>query len=1034
MPQLATCNSMIRLLLVLLFFLDALAEKLPFRHFSTNEGLAGNMVHSIVRDSRGLLWFCTNDGLSRFDGHSFVTFGEEQGLGDQEINHFLEASDGVYWVGTAHGIARMNPRSRTDTDTPAFTNFLPALDRRAQWIHYLLEDNAGRIWIATVGGLCRMKTDGERNPIFERIHLPSPAEERRPPRVLALVQDHFKRIWAGGDRGLYRILEDGRTERYSRADGLPGDAVLSLAVDATGALWVGVAGGLCRVTPRRHARAVVDRVYKLADGLPDDWVRAVHPAGEWLWAGTVNGLVRLPLAAGKSLQVFRQANGLGHPSIEGLAEDQEGNLWIGSMGGGASRLAMDGFTTYGPADGLASVSVAAIMQAGKQGLIAISKAGRQFALNRFDGARFTAIRPQLPLPVTNFGWGWGQLALRDPRGGWWIGTSQGLVGYPAVPADKLPITTPRKFLKTSGELPGGSVFRVFVDSRGDIWISISGERANSLVRFVPRTGDMQRFNEQNGLPGPLSDDRSLASAFAEDSSGQVWIGFHKGGLFRFRDGRLVEVRPQGDVPVEGVRWIHRDSAGSLWIAGRKALLRVDEPRSEQPAFRKYSVHEGLATNFVLSLAEDHLGRIYIGSGRGVDRLDPKTGHVRHYGPADGLVGGDIRAAQRDHEGYLWFASTEGLSRYDPRQERRLVAPNVFISRVRVGTYWHTITDIGETQVSVPILNWRQNSFFVQFFGVGEPVRYQYQLEGLDSGWSESGGSHAVHYPGLQAGGYRFVVRAVNSDGVWSAQPAEVSFRITPPFWQAWWFRLMLAVLLLAALIAFHRMQVDKAVVVERIRQTIAKDLHDDVGATLCHAALLSDLVQREQGIQNAPSRERLEQISSACRRALDSMSDIVWAIDPEKDKSNDLIQRMRRFAEQLLASGQLRLHFSSGSASEVVLDPRVRHQMLLVLKEALHNVVRHSCAKTVHVEVSASASNLTLRITDDGCGLRFGSNALGNGIRSMHERVMGLGGTMDAKTPPDGGTTLDFTVPLGGGRRHARPARPVVTRDPFEQL
>src|SRR5215831_2801886 len=290
--------------------------------------------------------------------------------------------------------------------------------------------------------------------------------------------------------------------------------------------------------------------------------------------------------------------------------------------------------------------------------------------------------------------------MHDKFGEWWIATSRGLVRYPSVTADELAITKPIGFLRTARELPSGTVFRVFADSRGDLWISTTGYHTHGLARWKRANGRIEQFR----LPGPVADDRSLASAFAEDASGTVWIGFHRGGLFRFHGGQLLPVRPDEGIPLEGVRWIHRDHKARLWIAGRKGLLRVDEPQAEQPVLRYYGTAAGLASSFVLSITEDDLGRIYVGSGRGVDRLDPDTGRIRHYGHDDGLVGGEIRVAHRDMQGYLWFASTEGVSRYDPQQEKPLAAPKVYISHVGVGNYENDLAQTGEEQVSVPPLS------------------------------------------------------------------------------------------------------------------------------------------------------------------------------------------------------------------------------------------------------------------------------------------------------------------------------------------
>ena len=241
----------------------------------------------------------------------------------------------------------------------------------------------------------------------------------------------------------------------------------------------------------------------------------------------------------------------------------------------------------------------------------------------------------------------------------------------------------------------------------------------------------------------------------------------------------------------------------------------------------------------------------------------------------------------------------------------------------------------------------------------------------------------------------------------------VSFEIRPPIWATWWFRVCAAAAVAGAAFALHRLRLSKAIAVERIRHRIAKDLHDDVGATLCHAALLSDLVHRENVVQSAVGRERLEQISSVCREALESMSDIIWAVDPQKDRVGDLVQRMRRFGEEMLGSSGVELRFANSSASDALLMPQLRHQVFLIYKEAIHNVVRHSSATWVEVQISASSHDLTLRIADNGCGLPSHVNPRGNGLQSMRERVSVLGGAIriDTHVAPYG-TVLDFAFPL----------------------
>jgi signal transduction histidine kinase len=215
------------------------------------------------------------------------------------------------------------------------------------------------------------------------------------------------------------------------------------------------------------------------------------------------------------------------------------------------------------------------------------------------------------------------------------------------------------------------------------------------------------------------------------------------------------------------------------------------------------------------------------------------------------------------------------------------------------------------------------------------------------------------------------------------------------------------------LFTVHRIRIAKAVAIERMRNRIATDLHDDVGASLCHAALLSDLLDRDISIQNSAARERLSQISGVCREALDSMRHIVWAIDPKKDNARDMVRRMRAFAEEMLEPSHIELTFVEDTALDLVLASEVRHHVFLVFKEAVHNVVRHSGATSAHIEISIDEHHLSLRISDNGRGVVPDTNGGGHGLASMRQRAAALGGSISMDSDAQaGGTSLTLSVPL----------------------
>jgi signal transduction histidine kinase len=236
------------------------------------------------------------------------------------------------------------------------------------------------------------------------------------------------------------------------------------------------------------------------------------------------------------------------------------------------------------------------------------------------------------------------------------------------------------------------------------------------------------------------------------------------------------------------------------------------------------------------------------------------------------------------------------------------------------------------------------------------LRYQYRLEGADSGWSDPTPERSVNYAQIPPGDYRFLVRAVHAAGAASAHPATFSFRISPPYWRTWWFIAGAIVALAAAALSLHRMRVRQIVALETIRRQIATDIHDDMGAGLSQIAILSEVAKREAAV---PSRAHLDEVASLARSMRDSMGDIVWAVDPRRDRASDLVQRMRQVAFNLFEAEGVKVELNAppqAAMESIDLAPDRRRHLLMMFKEAVSNVARHARAREVRIEVALSAS------------------------------------------------------------------------------
>src|SRR5262249_11255722 len=257
------------------------------------------------------------------------------------------------------------------------------------------------------------------------------------------------------------------------------------------------------------------------------------------------------------------------------------------------------------------------------------------------------------------------------------------------------------------------------------------------------------------------------------------------------------------VPPGEVSSFYLDRSGRFWIASEGGLARVDDPASSRPRFTVYTTAHGLSSNWVRCLTEDRWGRLYVGTVRGIDRLEPGTGRVTHYGAADGLAGSEVLAAHADRSGALWFGTFQGVSRLRPEPDQPRPPPAVWISALRIAGAARPISELGEADVPWRELGPEENHVQVAFFALGEALRYQYKLEGPEREWSAPSAQRSVSYPNPAPGSYRFLVRAVSANGATSAKPASVSFTILPPVWRRGFFLVAVTALVGAAAAAFH---------------------------------------------------------------------------------------------------------------------------------------------------------------------------------------------------------------------------------------
>jgi ligand-binding sensor domain-containing protein len=1019
--------------------IDLQAERLPLQIYNASNGLAHNRIRSVLADSRGFLWFGTVDGLSRFDGSRFVNYGPEHGLPHPSVEEIVEAGPGVYWVATPGGLARLRadsqPSGQVDTasspvqDAPTLplTTYSLGADAASNDVVTMTKDRAGRLWIATSGGLFVLEQP-RREPSFRRVEPDPPTSSSRFRQVQALAEGPDRALWIGTSSGLFRRLPDGRTIREPAVP--VGDDVRHLLVDRLGRVWVGHDYGLSLVIPPAPS-ASPSTSPSVTATLPDcrvapgdirlpsapgeacrfetvvqspDIVRSLSEGADGrVWIGTSGGLIEFD---GERFRAYSERHGLPYGTINAVAEDRAGGVWIGTDAGGVARLTRTGFASFGEPEGLRHDYVTSISQ-GRTGRV---RAGGGWpVLNEFDGERFTSGRFTIPGRVDSAR---AYDVLEDHTGNFWVGTPDRLLRFPGINnVAQLARSRPTAVYSIANGLPVARVTPSFEDSRGDIWMNAHLGNDRRVVRWQRSTG---RFHQYPETDAPLVPVRG--PVFAEDGAGTVWLGSGR-GLARHRDGRFTNIGIGDDGRDRRVTALHVDPRGRLWIGTQgSGLYRSDDPRSERPRITAYTVANGLSSGTVWCLTDDGNGRLYVGTARGVDRLEPESGRLTHFSVADGLAGSEVISAFRDRDGALWFGTFKGISRLIARPDVARGPPTVWIGGLRIRGVAQPLELLGQSDILLRNLAPHQNDVQIDYFGLspapGALLRYQYQLEGTGSPWTAPTPERSVNYAELAPGSYRFLVRAVDPDGQASPVPASVTFTIPPPVWKRGWFLAALALLSIATGYAVHKAHVSRLLEMVRLRTRIAGDLHDDVGSSLTQISILSEIVRAHLVDPGAAIADPLSRIGTLSRESVDSMSDIVWAIDPVRDLPVHLLQRMRHVAHEFLGSAGVQLHFTSSSDASPRLSADLRRHVILTFKEILNNVVRHAGATVVRIDVTVGTRQLHVVVIDDGGGFDVTSPSEGQGLRSLERRASSLGGSLQVTSSSGSGTRVTFSVPV----------------------
>jgi ligand-binding sensor domain-containing protein/signal transduction histidine kinase len=1022
-------------------FLDAVAEAVaaPADYlvdaWDTENGLPGSTVTAIAQTPDGYLWVGTYAGLARFDGVRFVTFdpANTPELSQARVQGLFLDVNGTLWINTFRG-------GLTSYRNGVFRNEWP--DSTMFDLHTALAASSSNLvtFVTQFGDVLR------HNPMSSGtnwlVALPPPGS-----RPTFQCADHDGHLWFLTREGHILRFTGGGFKELPGDGGLAGSHIYTLVADPRGRVWAGAENEIARWNGTRFDSMT-----------PTNGEARIQPLQLYpMWSGemwVLDGDRFREMAGRKWVAEIAEWRGLlGSASSRATVahEDSDGGLWLNHYGNGLFFIAPDGqYQRLTTRNDLPADRVGAWFQSRDYGIwVGMDYGG----LARLRERRFQVIGAAEGLPVRT-----ALSVCEDGDGAVWIGTSGGgLCRWSDGKITCFPV---------GAGASANFVFSISPGIGGGMWLSAA--EGEDLYQF--RDGHVQRASwDVHGIKSILTDhagrvwmgtkngialwagneQRILGTndnaapaavrALAETPDGTVWAGADDGTLYRCETNRLDPFRPRDGLADQPIYSLYADSQGAVWAGTfRGGLLRF-----KNGVFRRITAKQGLPVDVISQILEDNEGRLWLGTHQGiycVSKLslngcaEGRTNTVDcvTYGRRDGLPtlecsDGYQPACWRGTNGMLWFTTTRGVVGVNPDElTASPLPPPVIVEEMRVDG--EPVSLRGQKIIVPPGHKQFDFTFTALNFDAGEKTRFRYRLDGLDADWVDAGTRRTVHYGHLPPDEHHFRVMACNNDGVWIDAGAVVAFTIQPYFYQTPWFLIMAIGTVLGGVVfaarrivtAKYRRQLarlEQQHAIELDRARIAKDIHDDVGAGLTQITLLTELARRE------PDRVggHLDRISGSARQLTRAMDEIVWAVDPQHDTLEGLMDYISAYAEDFLHNARIpcRMDFPVALPS-ARMEAELRHNLFLALKETLNNVVKHAQATEVWLRLRIGPESFTLVVEDNGRGISVAGDggdglrkdriAAGSGLANLKKRLAAVDGHCEIHGRPGHGTRVEMTV------------------------
>lgn len=801
---------------LLAFANGIVAQELKFNHITSDQGLSMGVVNCVLRDSRGFMWFGTQDGLNKYDGYNITVY-------------------------------RHDP--------------LDSLSLSNNFINALYEDKEGTLWIGTDGGgleAYSLITGKIIHHQFQKGNETSLSNNK----VRSIIEDNSGLMWIGTDEGLNSFeRKSGAFTRYrndpANPNSLSNNSAWCLLQGADGIIWIGTSGGGLNSFDKKIQKFTqyLQRDLKTGEVIENsNQIRSVHQDKDGIfWVGTFgDGIHIFDPATHTFLKSLRNnekdLNTLAHNGITSVTEDASGVLWIGTYGGGVDLYTKKtGRFRHYRFDEKNQYSINSnqikCLYHDPSGTVWIGTEGGGVNMHFRASSKFqyykkkddsdNSLKSNVVLSL-----------LQDKSGLIWIGTSQGGLTTLDRETDTY---KQHPALSTAGN---NSVLSLCEDRDGMIWVGTWGKGVNC---YDKRTGKITSY------PLFKTQSNGTITSIMEDHTGLIWIGTYKGGVFSVdkKKNLFSHYTIESGLSSNNIYTLFEDSKGNIWIGTEGGGVNLFNPQTGKVTiYARDEKNNSISSNSINHIYEDPKHNIWLATANGLNKFDPATEHFEHFFEKDGLPNDYIYCVMPDKSGNLWMTTNKGVSRFNPNVKNvngsafhnydvndglqgmehnqgaffcgksgemfvggvngfnifnpEKITENKNVPDVRIISYKRFGKEV---ELDTLIYNkkrldlsWKQNFFSFDFVALDYQMpgknKYSYKLEGVDDDWSPAGTQHYASYTELSGGDYVFRVRAANSDGVWNNEGVTLYIRINPPFWKTKLFYALCVLLIIAGFWGF----------------------------------------------------------------------------------------------------------------------------------------------------------------------------------------------------------------------------------------